>query len=1225
MSESPGAGSGMVALLFTDVVRSTELLQRLGDDAAEDLRRAHFALLRQAVSKAGGQEVKSLGDGLMVTFPSALQAVGCAVAMQRAIAGHNLADPGRALQIRIGLHLGEPAADEDDFFGTSVVAAKRLCDRAEGNEILASALVAAMVGSRGGFRLRSVGPLELKGLAEPLPAVSVEWRLEPTDTPGPAASLVGRDQLLNRLGGLVGRALAGQRVTVMVTGEAGVGKTSLLRAVAAVAGGQGARIGWGTCLDVEGAPGYWPWTQALDGLVRAIGSDEARRLAGDDAPLLATIVPALGDPAPGELTDRARLLLFDAASRLLDSLASDRGLVVVLDDLHWADASSLALFDFVARAADRSGVCLIGAYRHNELDASARALLGALVSHSEHVHVEGIDADATQELVARLTGRTVDRATADAIHRRTGGHPFFVREIALHADHADGNVDHIPAAVRDVIERRMARLPDPTRALLEVAAIMGTGLRPDVAARALDTSPLAVEVAARDAVVAGVLTPTGDGLRFAHDLLRETILDRLEAPHRVALHRAIGTALEERAARTAPVAPAELARHFIAAIPLNGPERAVRWALRAATADCEALAFAEAAAHLRRLRAALAEAAVDLADDALFDILVAEADALARAGSTLDARGLLRAARDLADRTGDPDRTASVALATAELGARFAVRRDEIVRDLDRALTVVAGTNPAREAQLTATLARELQHSVAEERPRAGPLSERALDLGRRAGDPATLAACLLARHDVLWTAGTELERADIAREIIAVALDAGDDERHAQGLLLLANALLEHGSPAFEAALDGCLVIFDRLGQPLHRYLAETRRACLALLTGRLDEADERIEHAAGLGDRIREPDTGNVRMSQRLELVRARGRPDELEAFAADAVAHWTGAPIHAHAVAAGFSARAGDLEAARHHVAAVVDLGTWRADRSYLWSVFVRELAQAAVALGDRDLCAQLLDDLAPLAGSCGVNGAVVAFAGSHAHTAGLLAAALDQPDRSRQLLEEASDTYQRLGATGWYTEARRDLGVLDSAAEVPATTGSMHRRGGVWHISFAGATAVVPHTKGLGDIARLLAVPGTEIHVLDLMDAADRSGGAGSLADRRSLDAYRKRLADLETEQAEAASYHDDERSARLEVERQALLEELGRLRGAQGRIRQFANHPAERARKAVAARVRDAIGKLEPHLAPLAAHLQRTIVTGTYCRYRPEGGITWDVDGTPDDRRTLATS
>ncbi len=1034
-----------------------------------------------------------------------------------------------------------------------------------------------------------------------------------THTSGPAASLVGRARLLDRLGVLVGRALDGQRVTVMVTGEAGMGKTSLVRAVAATAGTPGARVGWGSCIDVEGAPGYWPWTQALDGLVRAIGVDEARRLAGDDASLLATIVPALGDASHGELNDRARLLLFDATSRLLDTLASERGLVVVLDDLHWADASSLSLFDFVARATDRSGVCLIGAYRHNELDASARARLGPLVSHGEHVHVEGLDVDATRELVTRLTGRAVDRATADAIHRRTGGHPFFVREVALLTEHADSTIEHLPAAVRDVIERRMARLPGATQALLEVAALMGTGISPDIAARALDSSPLAIADAARDAVAAGVMTRSGDGLHFAHDLLRETILERLEASRRVALHRAIGSALEERATRTAAVSPAELARHFIAAIPLDGPERAVRWALQAAEAERSTLAFAEAAAHLRRLRASLAEAAVDVTEEQLFDILVAEADALARAGSTLDARGLLRAARDLADRMHDPGRTAIVALAAADLGARFAVRRDEIVQELDRALTVVAGTDLAREAQVTAALARELQHSVPEDRPRAGPLSERALDLGRRAGDPATLAACLLARHDVLWTPGTEVERIDLAREIIAVALDAGDDERHAQGQLLLANALLEHGSPAFQTALDGCLAVLDRLGQPLHRYLAETRRACLTLLRGRLDEAEEHIERAAALGERIREPDTGNVRMSQRLELVRARGRPEELSAFAAEAVDHWTGAPIHAHAVAAGFSARAGDMESARHHVAVVVDLGTWRADRSYLWSVFIREMARAAVALGDRDLCAQLLDDLIPLAGSCGVNGAVVAFAGSHAHTAGLLAAALDQPERSRQLLERASGTYQRLGATGWQAEASRDLAVLRSPAEVPAAGNSMHRRGGVWHITFAGASAVVPHTKGLADIARLLATPGTDIHVLDLMEAADRSGAAGPVADRRALDAYRQRLADLEADKAEAAAFHDDERAARVDAERHALLEELGRLTGAHGRPRQFANHPAERARKAVTARVRDAIGKLEAPLPELAGYLHRTIVTGTYCRYRGEAGFTWDID------------
>jgi predicted ATPase len=164
-----------------------------------------------------------------------------------------------------------------------------------------------------------------------------------------AEDLVGREQLLGRLSALVGQALDGQRVTVLVGGEAGVGKTSLVQAVTAAAAEQGAQCGWGACVDVDGAPGYWPWPQALSALVRGIGADQARRLAGDDAARLASIAPALGDAAYGEATYRARLLLLDATTRFLDTLAAERPLVV-LDERQWTDESSLTLFDFVARA-----------------------------------------------------------------------------------------------------------------------------------------------------------------------------------------------------------------------------------------------------------------------------------------------------------------------------------------------------------------------------------------------------------------------------------------------------------------------------------------------------------------------------------------------------------------------------------------------------------------------------------------------------------------------------------------------------------------------------------------------------------------------------------------------------------------------------------------------------------------------------------------------------------
>src|ERR687891_179296 len=202
---------GVVAILFTDLVGSTEVLDRLGDDAAEELRRTHFSLLREILAETGGTEVKTLGDGLMASFASPVQAVACAVGMQRAIGEHNRADPGRMLQVRIGLHAGDPVRDEDDLHGTAVVVAKRLCDQADGGQILASDLVTALVGTRGDFRFRSAGHRKLKGLSQPTAAVTVEWR----DAEAPARNAAGPSRHLRAEGHdaapAPGRALVGRQ------------------------------------------------------------------------------------------------------------------------------------------------------------------------------------------------------------------------------------------------------------------------------------------------------------------------------------------------------------------------------------------------------------------------------------------------------------------------------------------------------------------------------------------------------------------------------------------------------------------------------------------------------------------------------------------------------------------------------------------------------------------------------------------------------------------------------------------------------------------------------------------------------------------------------------------------------------------------------------------------------------------------------------------------------
>jgi len=165
-----------VTILFTDLVGSTEMLQRLGDDQAEPLRRDHFRLLRESVAAQGGREVKTIGDSFMVAFASAVDAVGCAVTMQQAVRRHNEGrDDTMRLNVRIGLHAGEPMRDEEDYFGTPVVIARRLCDGASGGQIIASGLVRGLVGSRGNYTFTDLGPRDLKGIAEPVTAYEVEW------------------------------------------------------------------------------------------------------------------------------------------------------------------------------------------------------------------------------------------------------------------------------------------------------------------------------------------------------------------------------------------------------------------------------------------------------------------------------------------------------------------------------------------------------------------------------------------------------------------------------------------------------------------------------------------------------------------------------------------------------------------------------------------------------------------------------------------------------------------------------------------------------------------------------------------------------------------------------------------------------------------------------------------------------------------------------------------
>jgi class 3 adenylate cyclase len=261
--------SGTVTLLFTDEVSSTETLLSLGDDEAQRRRHVHFRLLREVAAAHRGQEVKSLGDGLMVAFASAVDAVACAIGIQQAVA-HQAESEGRPMTVRVGLNVGEPIVDEGDYFGTPVVLAKRLCDAADGGQILAADVVRTLVGTRGGFEFRRLDPIAVKGMSESISVCDVRWEgtaeqrvpLPPPLSGTTTGAFVGRTHTLEALARHAAAAAAGERRVVLISGEPGIGKTRLVAESCRAAHARGAAVLAGRCHDEMVIP-FEPFGEAL--------------------------------------------------------------------------------------------------------------------------------------------------------------------------------------------------------------------------------------------------------------------------------------------------------------------------------------------------------------------------------------------------------------------------------------------------------------------------------------------------------------------------------------------------------------------------------------------------------------------------------------------------------------------------------------------------------------------------------------------------------------------------------------------------------------------------------------------------------------------------------------------------------------------------------------------------------------------------------------------------
>ncbi|MGH7962389.1 MAG: ATP-binding protein, partial [Candidatus Binatia bacterium] len=380
------------------------------------------------------------------------------------------------------------------------------------------------------------------------------------------AGFVGRERELAELRAGLEGACAGRGRLFLVAGEAGIGKTRLVEELAAEAARRGGKVLWGRCWEGEGAPPYWPWVQIIRSLLKNPDPEVLTAQMSPGAAYLAQLVPEIRErflhiPAPPTSPDseHARFYLFDAAASFLKNASTTTPLILIFDDLQWADAPSLLLLRFLARAIFDARILLVGTYREAEaLQTPVVAeMLGALVRNGHHVPLRGLSEEEAQLFIEQIARGTASSAFVRTVYQKTEGNPFFVDEVVrvLAAEGALERTDRVtpsdfplPQGVREAVRRRLAPLPKTCIEILTVASVVGREFDLASLQQARNLQPKELLQVLSAALASGVIVPNPGAAgryRFSHVLIRETLYEGLAHADRLTLHRRIGQVLEE--------------------------------------------------------------------------------------------------------------------------------------------------------------------------------------------------------------------------------------------------------------------------------------------------------------------------------------------------------------------------------------------------------------------------------------------------------------------------------------------------------------------------------------------------------------------------------------------------------------------------------------------------------------------------------------------------------
>ena len=1052
--------------------------------------------------------------------------------------------------------------------------------------------------------------------------------------------IVGRRDALSSCDAAVARALSGRGGLQLIAGEPGIGKTTVLQAVAAAAVRQGCEVRWAACIEDDAVPAFWPMVRLLSEPADPSLGAVAAELTGD-----------AGDAG------QHRFVVFDRVATALRRAAERTPQLLILDDLHWADPSSLRLLGFLVKQVRTSRVLVLGSYRDTDVgpDHPLLQLLAEPGSSGETLTLTGLSVDAVAELVARAGGRSAGDSVSQ-IRDHTGGNPFFVLHVSRlldaegHFEAADNSLP-LPVGVRAVLERRLARLSQPAADVLAVAAVIGARFDVNLLAEVSGRTAGAISDLLDESAGARLTQPHDDHHHeFVHALVRATARAQLSGERRAQVHAAIADALTSRSGDDEQRLAA-IAHHELNAGPQRAAQRGVDAAERAGRHAAAARAFEQAADHYSRAIAACTDT------QRLADLQLELGDARLRSGDWDAAAAAFGAAADLARQDGRADVLAAAALGIGADTGGFEVRLHDHAQLalLDEALAMVGDSDIALRSRLLARRSvAATNEATAQQR---GADSDEAVRLARQAGDPRALAYALSAWCDANAAPEHTAARLEAAAEMLAAGEASGDREAVLTARRFRVVALLESGDPEVHAEIERFAGVAESLGQPLYRWYVPLFAGMQALLRGDLDEAERRANEAAALGEEAGSTNALMLANTQLAGIEFERGHLLYLVEMFERTLAEmpWMREqPIVVAMTPMIHLARGRTTEALQglHGLAAT---GFAEVPRDSEWLSTLSGLSMGIFSTGDAVSAAALYDLLLPHAGAMIVDGIAATCLDSVDYLLGRLAATTGRREDAIRHLRAAVDQSQRLGAPLLQAHAEHalasELGTADPQAESlrkrseaviraagaapvvmfgfaaeanagappeapPARRqGVFQRDGKTWTLTFENATARLNDAKGLHDLRHLLAHPNTPVPAAALQQSDGAPGGTPSrgadVLDDTARAAYRARLADLDADITEAEDANDLERAATAREEREFLLDELSAAVGLGGRSRRMGDD-ADRARKAVTMRIRNAIERIGREHPALGRHLELAVKTGSVCSYEPEQPVDWTV-------------